>query len=116
MKQLPNYATEVEFPEELQHIGDKTGPRWRAISAGRNHQLAINEDDELYAWRNNDRNQLALSTLCKPSFRRPANDLDDAICDHIVGYHYDPEAEKWQAVEAGNQVSYAIDEYGRLWS
>lgn len=75
------------------------GTKYKEISAGKNYALAIDEDNNLWAWGSNLYKQLGIGT--KISDRNNAIKIDNGM--------------KYKKIAAGYDFSLAIDENGNLW-
>ncbi|MCC4119152.1 hypothetical protein LLG90_27875, partial [Aromatoleum toluclasticum] len=72
---------------------------WKAISAGREHSLALKTDGTLWAWGANNWGQLGDGTGADRSTPAPVNEETD-----------------WTAVSAGRDHSLALKTDGTLWA
>ncbi len=90
----------VEEPTQI--IGPSKDFKWRSVTAGGTHTLAIGEDGSIWAWGSNE--YLQLGTGSRASFiNKPTPvGVDSSL--------------KWKAVSAGTAHSCAIADDGSLWT
>ena len=84
-------------------IEGEENKKWKQISAGGSHSLAIDEDGNLWSWGLNSKGQLGIGTN------------DDKLVPTKITIE-EEQNKKWKQVSAGDQYSLAIDEDGNLWS
>ena len=74
------------------------GYKWKSVSAGGSHTIAIKDDDTIWTWGNNIAGQLGISSLTHSS--KPVK----------IG------GDRWKAVSAGGNHTIAIKDDGSLWA
>ncbi|MCL2680267.1 MAG: hypothetical protein FWF11_02160, partial [Coriobacteriia bacterium] len=95
---MTGLGTDTGFQTRPAQVG--TGTNWTAVSAGREHSLALRSDGTLWAWGSNANGMTGLDTAT-------GNQLTPAQ----VGT-----ATNWKSISAGNIHSLAIATDGTLWA
>ena len=91
-------TTDSSLPVFVGEDDEQKNMKWKAVSAGNNHSLAIDENDKLWAWGYNIRGQLGDGTITQQNIPVPIGSAT------------------WKAVSAGIAHTLAIDENGKLWA
>ncbi|MCL2503105.1 MAG: cell wall-binding repeat-containing protein [Coriobacteriia bacterium] len=83
--------------------------KWKAVSAGGRHSLGVKDDGTLWAWGSNSSGQLG-------NGESGSDDLEGPIVDKYAPIQVGVAADRWQAVSAGSEHSFAIKGDGSLWA
>lgn len=89
----------------LSDLSASTQVKWKAVSAGWYHTIAIDHNGDLWAWGSNSSGQLGVPSLSEAQDSNP----------HKIFIDEKPQV-KWLKVFAGPYSSFALDTDGVLWA